>query len=168
MTLCLLGGHVIAGERADRSAEFLAYLPVSRARILVGKIILVLVTVALIWGVNLLVMWLATLGLPDLPELTKVYRMGWQTLGLVAIMGFVSFSVAWLLSSMLESPTFAICGGLISPFVLMMGILTLFWVFGFPRETAELWVLWWEYTCLALASACFVTGTWYYLRRVAP
>ena len=32
LTLALLGGNAIAGERADRSAEFLAYLPVSRWR----------------------------------------------------------------------------------------------------------------------------------------
>ena len=32
LTLTFLGGNAFAGERADRSAEYLAYLPLSRLR----------------------------------------------------------------------------------------------------------------------------------------
>ena len=37
LTCALLGGNAIAGERSDRSAEFMAYLPVSRLRRLISK-----------------------------------------------------------------------------------------------------------------------------------
>jgi len=36
-TLAIIGGYIIACERESRSAEFLAYLPVSRFRILTSK-----------------------------------------------------------------------------------------------------------------------------------
>ena len=47
LAFALLGGNSIAGERMDRSAEFLAYLPVSRGRILASKLLVALVAVPL-------------------------------------------------------------------------------------------------------------------------
>ena len=54
--LALLGGNSIAGERVDRSAEFLAYLPVSRGRILASKLLVALAAVPLIWLPNLVIL----------------------------------------------------------------------------------------------------------------
>ena len=53
--LALIGGNLIAGERVDRSAEFQACLPVSRRRILLGKILLALLMFAIIWVPNIAV-----------------------------------------------------------------------------------------------------------------
>ena len=58
LTPALLGGNAIAGERADCSAQFIAYLPVSRVRRLTSKLSLTLATMVVLWGVNLLVMLL--------------------------------------------------------------------------------------------------------------
>ena len=163
LTLALLGGHVIACERADRSAEFVAYLPVSRARILAGKITLALLTAALIWGPNLLI--LRFVG--ELPEESlEADPTVCGVLGYIALTGFVFFSVGWLFSSMLESPTFSICAGLITPFLVLMGIQSLAWLFTF--RLGEIMEPWYRNTSLVLACACFVAGTWYYLRRVEP
>ena len=164
LALALLGGNAIACERADRSVEFLAYLPVSRARILVGKITLALMAVALIWAANLLIMLSALAGLPELPR-AEGSETFWGLLGNVATIGFVLFSVAWLMSSVLESPAIAALIGLISPWLVGMGVLALAWVLECPEETAKAWYLG---TCLVLAAACFAAGTWYYLRRVEP
>lgn len=165
LTLALLGGNLIACERVDRSAEFLAYLPISRARILASKLTLALLIAALIWGPNVLILKLATAELPQRamyqgdPSLATV-------LGYIAVTGFVFFSVGWLLSSMLESPTFAICAGLITPFLVVMGVQTLIWALEYnPDEVAGSWYL---RTCLTLAPVCFLAGTLYYLRRVEP
>jgi ABC-type transport system involved in multi-copper enzyme maturation permease subunit len=164
LTLALLGGHAIACERVDRSAEFLAYLPLSRARILAGKITLALLTAALIWVPNLLILQVTVAELPELP-ITQGNGMPWTWLGGIAITGLVLFSVGWLLSSALVSPTFAICGGLGTPLLILLGAQTLALVLGYPLEVVGPW---YRRTCLVLAPACFLAGTWYYLRRVEP
>lgn len=165
LTLALLGGNLIACERADRSAEFLAYLPLPRARILAGKITLALLTAALIWGLNVLIVLLAGLELPE-PSTARGSQTLWSVLGYIALTGFVFFSVGWLLSSALESPTYAICGGLITPFLVLMGIQT--WAWLFALHPGEITGPWYRNTSLVLACACLVAGTWYYLRRVEP
>ena len=38
LTVLILGANAIAGERADRSAEYMVYLPVSRSRRLLAKL----------------------------------------------------------------------------------------------------------------------------------
>ena len=163
MTLALLGGNLIACERVDRSAEFLAYLPLSRARILAGKITLALLTAALIWGPNLLILRFVA----ELPEESlEADPTVCGVLGYIALTGFVFFSVGWLLSSALESPTYAICGGLITPFLVLMGIQS--WAWLFALDPAEITGPWYRNTSLVLAVACLVAGTWYYLRRVEP
>ena len=68
LTMALLGGNAIAGERADRSAEFVAYLPLTRARILAAKLTVVLLGVAAIWVPNLLILGFTSAGLGDLVE----------------------------------------------------------------------------------------------------
>ncbi len=47
------GANAIARERADRSAEFLAYLPISRVRILASKAALPLAVVSVVWAAAL-------------------------------------------------------------------------------------------------------------------
>ena len=59
LAFALLGGNSIAGERIDRSAEFLAYLPVSRGRILASKLLVALAAVPLVWLPNLVVLAIA-------------------------------------------------------------------------------------------------------------
>ena len=101
LTMALAGGNAIAGERVDRSAEFMAQLPVSRGRKLAGKLLAVLILAAMAWLPNLLV--LSTLGAGIVPAGDL-----WPILGTMAAMGLTFFSLAWLFSAMLESPTFSV------------------------------------------------------------
>ena len=168
LTLALLGGHAIASERADRSAEFLAYLPLSRAKHLAGKTILSLAVFVLIWIPNLLILRLAVSGFTK-PIAPQEYAGGWLALGIIAVTGLVFFAVGWLLSSILESPTFAICGGLITPLLIMTGIMTGAWLFMVPEPIVEsLATPLYAGIGLVLAPVCFVVGTIYYLQRVEP
>lgn len=162
LTVALLGGHAIACERVDRSAEFLAYLPVSRARILASKLMFALPIVALVWVPNLLIYRLAA---AELPTWGPAEAM-WRGLGYAAITGATFFGVSWLLSSMLESPTFAVCGGLVAPLVVALGLQ--FWGDAFDCPFEEFMKLWYPRVCLTLAAVAFTAGTWHYLRRVEP
>jgi ABC-type transport system involved in multi-copper enzyme maturation permease subunit len=164
LTIALLGGHVIAAERADRSAEFLAYLPLSRARILTGKIMLALLTIALIWGTNLLIVHSLFPGIwqSDVGGAVALRRIG---VGIV-LTGAVFFSVGWMLSSRSESPTFSICAGLVTPVMIALGIQAVATTFDYPFH--EIVWPWYQRICIVVAPVCFVVGTWYYLRRVEP
>ncbi len=71
VAMALLGGNSIAGERVDRSAEFLAYLPVSRGRILASKFLVALAAVPLIWLPNLVVLVIAYALLPPFHSAAK-------------------------------------------------------------------------------------------------
>jgi ABC-type transport system involved in multi-copper enzyme maturation permease subunit len=168
LTLALLGGNAIACERIDRSAEFLAYLPVSKVRILAAKMVLPLTFFALIWISNLLILWMiwpageALRGKDDFAT----------PLWIMAGVGMVFFSVGWLLSSILESPTFSICGGLITPFLVVVGLgcvaYLLIRIHAWDPVLDEFAAWYYPAICVTLAVASFVVGTIYYLRRVEP
>ncbi len=162
LIMALIGGNAIAGERAERSAEFQAYLPIPRGKILAAKLLLVLVMVAVIWVPNALVLG----GASD----TIVSEVGdegiGKMLGCVAIVGLTMFSAAWLLSSTLSSPTFPVLAGLFAPVLVVWGILAIAELRKLPET--PLIAFWFPTICLPLAPICFVIGTWLYLRRVEP
>ena len=91
-------------------------------------------------------------------------------LGPVAITGLAFFAVAWLLSSLLESPTFSTCGGLITPLLIILALaLVDDWLFVSNQTDWDPWIFSLFCTiCLVLAAASLMAGTWYYLRRVEP
>jgi len=162
LAIAVIAGNAIAGERADRAAEFLASLPITRRRILASKLLLSLAIVAVIWGT-------------DAPALLCLKGRGtWQvevglTLGYTAATTSVLFSVAWCLSSFLASPTFAVAGGLLTPVVLWFSIICALLKLDVDNEHFECIAMFWYCAiCLTLALVCFGVGTWHYLRRVEP
>ena len=165
LTLTFLGGNAIAGERADRSTEFLAYLPVSRLRRLAAKLVLTLSTAVSIWGANLLVLVIlvstASEWAQGRPDNSLIM------LGFVAVTSLLSFSVAWLVSSLQSSPTFAVCSGLIAPWLLVIGLQGAASIYD-PLYFGPIVAVGYAVACPALAVVCFSIGTWYYLRRVEP
>jgi ABC-type transport system involved in multi-copper enzyme maturation permease subunit len=158
VTLALLGGNSIACERMDRSAEFLAYLPISRRRILASKLLVAIGLGAPTWILNLL---LLTIGLAFPTAWVDGYFL--RILAVIATTGLVVFCAGWFFSSMLESPTFAVCLGLLTPTILWLTGLTLH-----NREQVPFVTLFWwlQGVCLAIAAISLVGGTLYYLRRV--
>jgi ABC-type transport system involved in multi-copper enzyme maturation permease subunit len=165
LTMALLGGNAIAGERADRSAEFVAYLPLTRARILAAKLTVALLAVAAIWLPNLLIVGLTSMGLGDLVGKSFFIQLVGRVAAGTAATGLILFCVGWCLSSMLQSPTFAVCGGLFAPVLIITTILLVGWPLEMPEEAVHPWYLG---SSFVLAPVCFVAGTWYYLRRVEP
>lgn len=168
LTMALLGGNAIAGERADRSAEFIAYLPLSRSRRLASKLVLSLATIFLFWSINLGVILLPP---TFFPEVAPLFLGPADTIyGYVAITGLTFFGVGWLISSLQSSPTFAICGGLISPLVIFTCLQGAAWAGGSLAGPSyePLVGAGYAVTCSVVAVACFSIGTWYYLRRVEP
>ena len=123
MSIAFLAGFIIAGERRDRSAEFLAYLPPKRSTILASKAILCFLWIAIVAIVYFLV--------------TEVI-VPWISSGEVAIQdggreqllfaaGYTAsiFGVSWLCSSFLESPVIAVIAGFVSPMLIWTLVYTL-------------------------------------------
>jgi ABC-type transport system involved in multi-copper enzyme maturation permease subunit len=164
LVFALLGGNSIAGERIDRSAEFLAYLPVSRGRILASKLLVALAAVPLVWLPNLAVLTIVGAFNEPVPVDATGPLGGLISL---AVIGLTFFCVAWFLSCVLESPTFSACAGLIAPLLVAMGM---GWATHLLRLTfGENAILFWYWgLCLAISASGFWAGTFHYLRRVEP
>jgi len=166
LSIELIGGNAIAGERADRSAEFQASLPISRKTILCSKLLLALAIVVVIWltdATTLICLSNRPRGFS--PQETMVL------LRYTAVTAATLFGIAWFLSSFLASPTFAVAGGLLTPFVLWLSILFVCFMLQLQLDNAtfeRFAGFLYSTICLTLAPACFAVGTWHYLRRVEP
>jgi ABC-type transport system involved in multi-copper enzyme maturation permease subunit len=165
----LIGGNAIAGERADRSAEFQAYLPISSYKILQGKLLAVLTVAAAVWTINPLII-LCLLGSVLLPSDINFEFVG-QISAIIAITGFTFFGASWLFSSFLSSPTISVVAGLVAPIAIWSGICYVNYL-----VQGDVWgpntqdVLLWCYCGIGLvvSAICFIAGTWVFLRRVEP
>jgi ABC-type transport system involved in multi-copper enzyme maturation permease subunit len=173
LTVALIGGNAFAGERVDRSAEFLASLPVTRKRILASKLLLVLLIVAVIWSVNSLILFSLRSQIGSLMEAVRVAdvdRVFFREFTNTALTGLLFFGVAWFLSSFLTSPTFSICGSLFTPLVFLGAIYFIAELLS-PETAASLrrmiepaYLIF----CFVAGLLGFAIGTWHYLRRVEP
>jgi ABC-type transport system involved in multi-copper enzyme maturation permease subunit len=169
LTLTLLGGHAIAGERVDRSVEFLAYLPVSRWSNMISKLVWPAVMPLLVIGVNATVVYLtvSNTAVPDQrldsTELLEIVEP-------IAVVWALGFSVAWLASSVLRSPTFAVACGLMSPIVVGYVLYKFLWTFFVSslRSDDVSFNVTFVWVGLTVASICFVAGCFHYLLRVEP
>ena len=111
LTLALVGGNSIAAERADRSAEFVAYLPLGRGQRLASKLFLPLTGVVVIGAVDLL-MLMRQVGIQPIqkqPESLHIF-------GLVASVALLICGVSWLVSSIQSSAALAA-----TPWILIKG-----------------------------------------------
>ena len=169
LTLTLLGGHAIAGERVDRSVEFLAYLPVSRWSNMISKLVWPAVTPLLVIGVNAAVVYL-TVSNSAVSDQGLVSNRFLEIVEQVVVVWALGFSVAWLASSALRSPTFAVACGLMSPvvvgYVLYKFLLTFFNSGLRSGDVSANVTFFW--VGLTVASICFVAGCVHYLLRVEP
>jgi ABC-type transport system involved in multi-copper enzyme maturation permease subunit len=164
IALALIGGNAIAGERVERSAEFLFALPIARKKLLASKLLLALVVAAIPWLTNLALlgclMPMPSRGEPDL-NLPGV-------LAVIAVAEFTAFCVSFCVTSFMASVSFATLAGLLSPPVVCWSLLLIATILGHQgRERDAFMEVWWI-ICLALAPVCFAVGAWHYLRRVEP
>lgn len=163
ITIGLLGGNAVAGERTDRSTEFLAYLPPTRRRLIASKALLALSALLMIWLVNLLVMYAVAPLTGEL--LPHVLQNRSESVCALVCTGVFLFGGSWLASCMLRSCAIALGIGVVGPVALILVLELLQNVFGYP----DLEVGWWyALLSLILGLACFLAGICYYLRRLDP
>ena len=162
--LVLLSGSVIAGERADRSAEFQAYLPIPRRKIVLAKIVLIVSAAVALWVPNLALQWY-TVNRPIIFH-SNFDRELFHTIDpMMALVGVTACCVAWCLSAITRSVLVAAGVGLASPAMVLLPI-AFFADYDRPSNSALLAIF--TLVCLVLAASGFIIGTWIALRRVEP
>jgi hypothetical protein len=103
--VALIAGNVIACERADRSAEFLAYQGATRAMVAASKMILCAMVYAAVCSVTFVTsLWLPETGVPY----PGGYHYCWNYQLRAAATGLGFFGCGWLFSSFLTSPVLAV------------------------------------------------------------
>jgi hypothetical protein len=149
------GAELIAKERSDRSAEFLAYLPVSRPRMLAAKGF-----VAVSHGLS---MWLVNLSV-----LTVVFILGagpdgnWPPgIGTIAVTAVLGFAAAWSASCVLTNPTACLGIGQLAPMSWGCFCASLPLWSGASVDPQALYIA----GCLCAAPVLILGGVWEYLRR---
>lgn len=155
-----IAGNALAGERADRSAEFGAYLPVPRGQWLLSKIVVTLSACAALQLANLI-------GAATAHQLGSDWHAYFLSLAITC--SSVLFGVAWLVSSFSSSPAIAAASGLAALSILLTGrALAPDYVTGNTGSAGEQWLIGFPTLCLAIGLACFLAGCIYYLRRIEP
>jgi ABC-type Na+ efflux pump permease subunit len=158
-----LGANAMASERADRSAEFLFYLPPSKLKILNSKFLLALGLTLTLWLANLLAAdviggWLA--------HSAHRFPDDFPARPTVAATGVFIFGATWLASSFLSSTAYAFLAGAGLYGAVCAALYNTSVYLGWPAPGSM--VAWYRGTCLALGCVTFAAGFWYYLRRVEP
>jgi hypothetical protein len=159
-TLAMIGGTIIATERADRSAEFLAYLPPSRWQLLRSKMVVFLGAFGIIWGIcivaDLLSRWL------DSDVAAAVTSV---PLTAIAPIGIVSSGIGWCASAKFDNTGPAVGLAFAAPLAMIGAIQGARWLFNWPISSVpDIFSI----SCTTLGIAAFLLGSIYYVRRVEP
>jgi len=164
-TFAMLGASAIAAERADRSAEFLAYLPASRRAIITSKAIIAIGAGLFIWIVNLVLCYVVAPHGGGGPEDAMARSSDALTVMIppLAATSVLLFGAGWFWSSFM--PGHAISTGLSFSTLAFVGCSLGSWEYLSGSSMVEKWYV---PICLTLGIIGFVAGTVCYLRRVEP
>jgi hypothetical protein len=170
LTVALLAGNAVAGERADRSAEFVAGLPISRRAIITSKAIVALGATIVIWAILLLIVFgLAPTRLSygdvgcyrsafEAAEAELLAQGRREILPFAALATVLIFGIAWFSSSFFASPVLAAGSGIAAPMVIGMIMATA------NRFGADLGNGVYALSCVIVGIVAFVAGTICFIR----
>jgi ABC-type transport system involved in multi-copper enzyme maturation permease subunit len=158
------GGLAIAGERIDRTSDFIVLLPATRKQIIASKWIVSAATLGVAAGVHIV---FACLLLYPKHAMSPFERMIWQwmlpaTLWFGCLCSF--YGVGWLLGSFINSAVISACASVAVTLALCMIMASL------PDYLRghDKWQIILAAMLLTIGGAGIFTGTIHYLRRVAP
>ena len=157
LTIALVAGNIIACERADRSAAFLAFQGITRKKIITSKLIICFITFISIYVISFIpIFWLDKLkfGERDVIIIIQLHANIFAT-------GFCFIGCCWLLSDLLTSPVAAIVFGLFPPLFIVSGLGITSFYLNWPGNNEEYWYIVFV-TAAGLIS--LVAGTWHFLR----
>ena len=164
-TFAMLGGNAIAAERADRSAEYLGNLPVSRGTVLASKSIIALGPTFLIWAVNLAALFIVAPSITHVSAADIVAKSdGRESLGLFAGLTVLLLGSGWFWSTVLNSHGLATGMSFFTLAAVGMGFIGLEFGCGLENFLEN----WFVTTSLMVGIGGYVAGCAYYIRRLEP
>lgn len=166
IAVLLMASNAIAGERTERSAEFVAYLPLPRKQLLAAKLLLSLIAVATMLGFHTL----AAIICFGPPETVRNVEPGLLA-ALISVL-MLTYGASWLMSSLQPSVVVAAVTGFVTTVLLVLCVA--YFVGARLEETTERvdseayvtqrTIVWIIASSLSVAVVCFAIGTWKYLR----
>ena len=163
LTVVMLGGCAVAAERADRSAEFLAYLPPSRWTIIISKAIVAFGAGLLIWSADLAIAYGIAPLTGTVSEDLIIFRG--SIIPVLTTTAVLLFGVAWCASTFAPSHAIATGVGIAAPIALLCILAGVEYFFN-PRAFDLGW--WYRLLSVVLGIVGFIGGIIYYVRRVEP
>lgn len=159
------GGVAIAGERADRTSDFLGLLPVTRMQIILSKWIASIFIIGTCAALHLLILGLCVLARSDVANYGP-HDMQWAVV-LPLWIGFTTslFGIAWLLSTFLRSGPISACIS-IATTIALFAMVALRLDAGHYSDQQVPLIL--ASTSMAVGLSTLIGGAIYYLRRIAP
>ena len=161
--LIMMAGTIIAAERADRSSEFLAYLPPARSPILLSKAIVLggsaLLALIVGGGGGLLADWLSG----GEASLNVGFNIPLLEMSKNALLGI---GVGWCASAHLANTGPSVGLAFIAPLAVAGCVYLSQYIFGVPTEAA--FGSTFLNCCTAIGLTCLVFGSVYFIRRVEP
>jgi ABC-type transport system involved in multi-copper enzyme maturation permease subunit len=156
----VFGGVAFAQERRERSADFLALIPVSRLKIIASKTIIGVLLPAILFAANFYAACKSGLSITFNPRGTPFMYL------LTADIMLFAFGVAWFFSSFLRSPSEASCIAIGSVLALVVtGFLSGRWAAGIT-DLDKIVIVY--STPASIGLSFFAAGMYTYLRRVEP
>lgn len=155
VTFALLGGYAFAAERADRSADFLAYIPASRLATVTSKAVVSISASLILLVIHRLLF--RAFAPADTSAAESLYYSFFTAI--------LMLGVAWLCSTATSSPTLASGSGIFAPILGVITIHSAHRAFDLPMESYGQ-----HYIIFCLVGGClsFMLGSAYYLRRFMP
>jgi hypothetical protein len=187
----VFGGVAIAGERSERTSDFLAMLPVSRWQIVMSKWIVSLFILTGFVVLNLLVMLCVILMTETVHEFFAHAADADYAIALWVALAISFYGIAWLVSTFTRSAPISACVSIAVTVILAIAV-TVFvdtqvdigWFK--THENVTIFVMGLnshlhaslnksQFSLLAISTSAMllgctsvVSGTFYYLRRIAP
>ena len=165
-SLAMLSGHLIAVERADRSVEFIAYLPPSRLQLLLSKFFILASAVAVVWGANLALREFSGYLAGDARDPAHALVADMASFWSLAAVGALAMGAGWCASCMLSGTGGPVAMAFFSPVILVGVLQSLGYASGWPDQFSIGAV--YRNACWLLGAALFAMGTVHFLRRVEP
>jgi ABC-type transport system involved in multi-copper enzyme maturation permease subunit len=164
--IAAFAANAIAGERSDRSAEFLFTLPAHRWQILASKFLIAFAGSLALWVIHLVIADLICDRLTGgAAQLADSLPPRWP----IATLGIFGFGASWLASAFLGSPAKAFGAGAGMVIAVNYAFFVLHVNLGWMREhPGEFYGQWCAAANLLLGIATLAIGAWYFLRRVEP
>jgi ABC-type transport system involved in multi-copper enzyme maturation permease subunit len=157
LTMALVAGNIIACERADRSAAFLAFQGITRKKIITSKLIICFITFISIYVISFIsIFWLDKLkfGERDVIVIIQLHASIFAT-------GFCFIGCCWLLSDLITNSVAAIVFGLLPPGIIACGLSITSEYLHWPRN--EAYPYWYTAFVAAAGLISLIAGTWHFI-----